>query len=127
LLTHDIGLYSAYPTRNRWNFRRDDEAITIELPAKIRSNSAHLLHDFALTGGGISCLPTLVCGDYLANGTLISILVQYELCPPLELLTICPTTRGRAVKVKLLIDFITRRFSGEPEWDRVWRSNAHSA
>jgi DNA-binding transcriptional LysR family regulator len=127
LLAHNIGLYSAYPTRNRWNFRRDDKEITIELPARIRSNSVHLLHDFALTGGGISCLPTLVCGDDLANGTLVPLLIEYELCPPLELLAIYPTTHRRAVKVKLLVDFIARRFSGEPEWDRVWRSNAHCA
>ena len=82
----------------------------------------HLLHDFALTGGGITCLPTLVCGDDLANGALRAVLTDYELWPSLELLAIYPTTHRRAVKVRLLVDFITRRFSGEPEWDRVWRS-----
>ena len=121
LLGHPLGIYSGYPTRNRWLFRRGDESITIELPAKIRSNSVHLLHDFALTGGGITCLPTLVCGHDLMQRNLVPLLTDYEL-PALELLAIYPTTQRRAVKVKLFVDFIAKRFSGEPEWDRALRS-----
>jgi DNA-binding transcriptional LysR family regulator len=120
LLRHSLGIYSGYPTRNRWLFRRGDEEITIELPAKIRSNSVHLLHDFARTGGGITCLPTLVCGQDLMLRNLVPLLTDYEL-PPLELLAIYPTTQRRAVKVKLLVEFIAKRFSGEPEWDQALR------
>ena len=120
LLRHSLGIYSGYPTRNRWFFRRGDEEINIELPAKIRSNSVHLLHDFARTGGGITCLPTLVCGQDLMLRNLVPLLTDYEL-PPLELLAIYPTTQRRAVKVKLLVEFIAKRFSGEPEWDQALR------
>jgi len=120
LLRHSLGIYSGYPTRNRWFFRRGDEEITIELPARIRSNSVHLLHDFARTGGGITCLPTLVCGQDLMLRNLVPLLTDYEL-PPLELLAIYPTTQRRAVKVKLLVEFIAKRFSGEPEWDQALR------
>jgi len=120
LLRHSLGIYSGYPTRNRWFFRRGDEEINIELPAKIRSNSVHLLHDFARTGGGITCLPTLVCGQDLMLRHLVPLLTDYEL-PPLELLAIYPTTQRRAVKVKLLVEFIAKRFSGEPEWDQALR------
>ena len=120
LLRHSLGIYSGYPTRNRWFFRRGDEEITIELPAKIRSNSVHLLHDFARTGGGITCLPTLVCGQDLMLRNLVPLLTDYEL-PPLDLLAIYPTTQRRAVKVKLLVEFIAKRFSGEPEWDQALR------
>jgi len=118
LLRHALGIYSGYPTRNRWNFRRGEEEIDIELPARIRSNSVHLLHDFALTGGGITCLPTLVCGRDIMHGNLVPLLTEYEL-PSLELLAIYPTTQRGAVKVRLLVEFITKRFSGEPEWDQA--------
>jgi DNA-binding transcriptional LysR family regulator len=120
LLKHDIGLYSGYPTRNRWNFQREQEEISIELPAHVRSNSVHLLRDFALSGGGITCLPTLVCGEDLMSGALVPLLSAYEL-PTLDLFAIYPTTHRRAMKVKLFINFITERFSGEPEWDRSLR------
>ena len=120
LLRHSLGMYSGYPTRNRWIFHRGDEEINIELPAKIRSNSVHLLHDFALTGGGITCLPTLVCGQDLLVRNLVPLLTDYEL-QTLELLAIYPTTQRRAVKLKLFVEFIVKRFSGEPEWDHALR------
>ena len=120
LLRHPLGIYSGYPTRNRWTFQHCDGDVTIELPAKIRSNSVHLLHDFARTGGGIACLPTLVCAQDLLDGDLVPLLTDYCLAP-LELLAIYPTTQRRAVKVKLLVDFIAKRFSGEPEWDQALR------
>lgn len=120
LLRHQLGIYSGYRTRNRWTFSRGEEKVTLELPARITSNSVHLLHDFARTGGGITCLPTLVCGQDLLDGTLAPLLTDYELSS-LELLAIYPTTQRRAVKVKLLVDFISKRFAGEPEWDLALR------
>jgi DNA-binding transcriptional LysR family regulator len=118
LLKHDIGVYSAYPTRNRWMFQRGDEEVTIELPARVRSNSVHLLRDFALSDGGITCLPTLVCSEDLVSGALQPLLTDYEL-PPLEMLAIYPATHRRTIKVKLFVDFIRKRFSGKPEWDEA--------
>jgi DNA-binding transcriptional LysR family regulator len=125
LLEHNLGLYSAYPTRDRWTFRhvestRAGEEISLQLPAAIRTNSVHLLRDFALSGGGITCLPTLVCGEDLMSGKLIVVLEDYEI-PALELLAIYPVTHRRAVKVKLFVDFIAQRFAGEPVWDQALR------
>ncbi len=118
LLNHKIALYSAYPTRNRWVFKHNDAETSIDLSPRLMSNSNHLLRDFALMGGGISCLPTLVCSEDLISGALIPLLPDYRM-PPLELLAIYPTTHRRTVKVKLFIDFIRKRFAGEPEWDRA--------
>jgi DNA-binding transcriptional LysR family regulator len=124
LSEHELGLYSAYPTRNRWIFRRGKEETSIELPAIVRSNSVHLLRDFVLTGAGISCLPTLVCGDDLASGALVPVLMDYDLVPPLELLAIYPPTQRGAVKVRLLVDFISRRFVDDQPWDRALQSRS---
>lgn len=118
LLKHDTCLYSAYPTRNRWVFRRGDEEISVELPARVHSNSVHLLRDFARIGGGITCLPTLVCIDDLVSGALIPLLSDYEM-PPLELLAIYPVTHRGTVKVKLFVEFTRKRFLGVPKWDRA--------
>jgi DNA-binding transcriptional LysR family regulator len=120
LLHHRLGLYSAYPTRDRWTFRRGHEEISLQLPAALRTNSVHMLRDFALSGGGVTCVPTLVCADDLLNKRLIPVLVDYR-TRPLELLAIYPATHRRALKVKLFVDFIAVRFSGEPEWDKSLR------
>lgn len=123
LLDHKLGLYSAYPTRDRWTFKGPRAMTSLQLPAVIRSNSVHLLRDFALSGGGITCLPTLVCGEDLLSGKLNIVLEEYEI-PPLELLAIYPVTHRRAVKVKLFVDFIALRFAGEPIWDQALRAHA---
>jgi DNA-binding transcriptional LysR family regulator len=122
LLRCKLGLYSAYPTRDRWTFKSKHDEQSLLLPAVIRSNSVHLLRDFALSGGGITCLPTLVCGADLMSGKLAVVLEDFEL-PPLDLLAIYPVTHRRALKVKLFVDFIAKRFSGEPEWDEALRKH----
>ena len=122
LLRFNLGLYSAYPTRDRWTFKGAHEETSLLLPAAIRTNSVHLLRDFALSGGGITCLPTLVCGEDLQSGKLTRVLDDYEI-PPLELLAIYPVTHRRAMKVKLFVDFIAQRFAGEPVWDQALRQH----
>jgi DNA-binding transcriptional LysR family regulator len=116
LLKHRMGVYSAYRTRNRWKFLLDGVETSLELHASIRTNSVHVLRDFARTSGGIVCLPTLVCADDLLSGALVPVLTEYDI-PPLELLAIYPTTHRNAMKVKLFVEFVRRRFKGEPEWD----------
>jgi len=80
-------------------FWRGDQEIIIDLPAKLCSNSVHVLDEFVLTGAGSACLRTLVCRDDLARGALVVILPDYELHPPLELLAIYPPTQRRSLKV----------------------------
>lgn len=126
LLRFNLGLYSAYPTRDRWTFKNAHEETSLQLPAAIRTNSVHLLRDFALSGAGITCLPTLVCGEDLLSGRLTRVLTDYEI-PTLELLAIYPVTHRRAVKVRLFVDFIAQRFAGEPEWDVALRRHAGTA
>jgi DNA-binding transcriptional LysR family regulator len=116
LSQHDIGVYSVSPTRDRWTFRYKGEVIAIQPDARMRSNSVHLLRDFARIGAGITCLPKLVCSDDLLSGALVPLLPEHDM-PPLELLAVYPATHRETVKVKLFIEFLRERFSGEPEWD----------
>jgi DNA-binding transcriptional LysR family regulator len=119
LLLHTLCVYSAYPAHKRWNFMHNGENISLHLPASVRSNSLHVLRDVARSGGGITCIPALVCGEELVNGTLVPLLADYQL-PPLDLLAIYPETLRKSVKVSLFLDFIKQHFSGEMEWDRAF-------
>jgi DNA-binding transcriptional LysR family regulator len=116
LLTHKTALYSGYPSRNRWTMTRGDEVVELELPGIIRSNSVHLLHDFALTGGGIVCLPTLVASASLVEGALVPILADYALSP-MNFAAVYPETQRQGLKVKALVEFLAERVSPEPAWD----------
>lgn len=119
LAGHELGLYSGYPTRNRRIFQhRNGEEVSVELTARIRSNSVPMLREFALAGSGICCLPTLICSADLMSGALVPLLPDYELLPKLELCATYPSTHRGARKVRLLIDFIGQHFADRP-WDRA--------
>ncbi|WP_109483691.1 LysR family transcriptional regulator [Paraburkholderia sp. C35] len=116
LLQHTTALYSGYPSRNHWTMARGDEVFEMELPGMIRSNSVHLLRDYALTGGGVVCLPTLVASAPLLDGTLVPVLADYALSP-LNFAAVYPATQRQALKVKALVEFLAEWLGDEPGWD----------
>lgn len=119
LLQHTTALYAGYPSRNRWVFtRRDDpnETVSQELPGQVRSNSVHMLRDYAESGACIVCLPTLVASEALQAGRLVPVLTDYTLAP-FSFAAVYPTTQRHAVKVRMLVDFLAERLAGEPAWD----------
>ncbi|WP_325948299.1 LysR family transcriptional regulator [Pseudomonas putida] len=117
LQQHKIALYAGYPSRNRWVFTREGEQVELSLPGHVRSNSVHLLRDYASTGVSIVCLPTLVASDDLLAGRLIPILAQYSLSS-FNFSAVFPATQRRALKVRTLIEFLLEKFRDEPEWDQ---------
>lgn len=62
-----------------------------------------------------------MCGKELSNGDLVVVLPQYKLSK-IELLAIYPVTHRGALKVKLFVDFIARRYSGDLPWDAAVRT-----
>jgi len=117
LMQHSLALYSGYPTRKRWVFSQGGEVrAELDLPEQVRSNSVHLLRDYALTGAGIACLPTLVVSDDLVAGRLVPVLADYDLAP-LHFSAVYPETQRQAVKICALIDCLTSHHAGEPTWD----------
>ena len=119
-LEHTVGVYSGYPTRNRWTFHRGTKSFTMNLTGSVRSNSVHLLHDFAVSGGGIVCLPTLVASESLLSGELVPLLSEHTLSS-YSFLAIYSSTQRRSLKVKSLIDFLAAKFGDDPPWDAPLR------
>lgn len=116
LLKHKIALYEGYPSRNRWIFNNGGEQLELSLPGQIRSNSVHLLRDYAVSGVGVVCLPTLVASDDLLSGKLIPVLTDFPLSS-FNFSAVFPATQRRALKVRSLIDFLSERIGETPCWD----------
>jgi DNA-binding transcriptional LysR family regulator len=117
LSQHCFGVYSGYAKQERWSFRHDSKETSVLLRPKFSCNSAHILRQFARAGSGITCLPTLVCWRELLSGELVIVLREYEL-PMHELLAIYSETQRGALKVKLFLDFIARRYANGIPWDQ---------
>jgi DNA-binding transcriptional LysR family regulator len=124
LLKHRLGLYSGYPTRDRWTFQKQDKRsakavsapVIVDLKPVLMSNSVHLLRDYALAEAGIVCLPTFVAAECILNGALSIVLPDYRLSS-LVMSVVYPKTQRGNSKLKLFIDSLTEAYAGDPPWD----------
>jgi DNA-binding transcriptional LysR family regulator len=115
---HRLGLYSRYPTRDRWVFYRGAERIPIELAPNLYSNSVQLLREFALENSGVVCIPTLVAADAILDGRLQLVLPDFVLSS-FWLSAVFPSTQRSTFKLRLFLDSLTSSFPGEPPWDQA--------
>jgi len=113
---HALGLYSGYPTRDRWTFHQGGQEVTLYMNAALLSNSVHLLREYALEHAGIVCLPTLVAGDAILRGELEIVLGGHELSS-FSLNAVYAGTSRNAFKLKLFIEHIAAAFTPVPPWD----------
>ncbi len=121
LRDHALGLYSGYPTRDRWAFypvqAKRGSVVLIDLKSALLSNSVHFLHDWALDGGGIVCLPTLVASKALQSGHLKAVLGEWQLSCFWLSAVYARTQRG-AFKLRLFIETLAAAYAAStPSWD----------
>jgi len=122
LQRHRVGVYDRYPTRDHWQFWRGRQKVEIDLVPNLRSNSVHLLKDYALSGAGVVCIPTIAAADDILAGRLTPVLYGYRLSS-FWLTVVFPETHRYTLKVRLFVDFIQNKFRGEPHWDQVLITN----
>lgn len=119
LQDHRLGLYSGYPSRDRWQFHRGEgPPIALDLKPALMSNSVHVLRSYACEHAAIVCLPTFVAADALRSGELQVVLGDYQLSS-FWLSAVYPRTQRGTYKLKLFIETVAAHFAGrEPPWDR---------
>lgn len=113
---HKLGLYSRYPTRDRWTFHYQGQEITLYLNGKLLTNSVHLLREYAMEHAGIVCVPTLVAADAIKAGVLQVVLPEH-LLSAFWLSAVYAETSRNAYKLRLFIEHITAQFKRLPPWD----------
>jgi DNA-binding transcriptional LysR family regulator len=113
---HKLGLYSGYPTRDRWSFHHGGAQLSVYLSAALLTNSVHLLREYALEHAGIVCLPTLVAGDAILRGDLQVVLPEHQLSS-FWLSAVYAGTSRNAYKLRLFIEHLTAQFTRVPPWD----------
>ncbi|MDD1965863.1 LysR family transcriptional regulator [Pseudomonas sp. NPDC089407] len=118
LCLHDFACYRYYPWR-RWslNNQEQQQQSEVTLTPALRSNSVHLIQEFARRGMGIAYLPTMVACEDLLQGRLVRVLPDYQTDTP-YFSAVYPTSHRLTAKVKLFLDLLSSTFSMEPEWDR---------
>ncbi|SAK67695.1 LysR family transcriptional regulator [Caballeronia catudaia] len=118
LLRHDFARYAHYPWGDNWPLMKGNETYEIALNAVLKTNSVHLLLEFARAGAGVVYLPTMVAASDLLERRLVRVLPDYA-APPLWLSAVYPTSHRSTTKVKAFVDFLRERYLSEPQWDKA--------
>jgi len=114
---HTLGLYSGYPTRDRWTFHHAaGEQVTLYMSAALLTNSVHLLREYAMAHAGVVCLPTLVAGSAILRGDLQVVLPEHQLSS-FSLNAVYAGTSRNTLKLRLFIEHLTAAFTKVPPWD----------
>ncbi|MFV0448316.1 MAG: LysR family transcriptional regulator [Vibrio sp.] len=78
-LSHHRCLYSkALQTQNQWVYKKDGESIPIRISKTIEVSDAKMMLKGALDSIGITYLPEFFVKSYIQDGTLITLLDEYE-------------------------------------------------
>lgn len=82
LKQHQIMTYAFLNRSAAWLLRKGDEQIRIDAEHSwLRSNNAKILYQCAIDGGGIIIQPTWGVNEALEAGSLVPVLVGYEVTP----------------------------------------------
>jgi DNA-binding transcriptional LysR family regulator len=109
LRDHNCLTYGFLSTGNQWKLSGRDGDHWVQPAWTLCANNAEVLRDAAIAGRGITLVPTFIAADALQAGRLATCLDTYQ-APPLALYALYPPTRHLAVKVRLFIDFLVKRF-----------------
>ncbi|KND58038.1 Transcriptional regulator, LysR family [Candidatus Paraburkholderia schumanniana] len=118
LLRHDFARYAHYPWGDNWPLMKGNECYEIALNPVLKTNSVHLLLEFARAGAGVVYLPTMVAAGDLLERRLVRVLPDYA-APTLWLSAVYPTSHRSTTKVKAFVDFLRERYLSEPQWDKA--------
>jgi DNA-binding transcriptional LysR family regulator len=113
---HALISFSRQKTTNAWSFiDTNGKQITVQITPHVVCNSAETEEALALAHVGITRLPSFACQNAIADKSLIPILEAYEK-PPIGIYAVYPSRSNLALKVRLFLDFLTRKFDGAQAW-----------
>lgn len=118
LWDHDCISYSYVRAGGAWPFNIPDGPARVKINPRIQINNGDAIARVVEAGAGITQLPSFIIFEGMSGGRLRTVLDSFE-PPPLGLYAVYPQSRNLSVKVRIFIDFLARKLSGTPYWDRI--------
>jgi DNA-binding transcriptional LysR family regulator len=111
----------AFGIGKQYRFTRGRKVVTVPVDWSFHTNETAVLRRAVLCGAGVGMLPTYYLGDDLRTGRLVPLLPDHE-PEVLGIHAIHLSRQHQPLALRLLVDFLGARFSGEPApWDRDLR------
>jgi DNA-binding transcriptional LysR family regulator len=117
-LQQHIGLqYSNISYKQQWRYQTPaGKTIHAQPQIRIRANNGNALAAAASAGLGIIRSPTFILGGYVKEGSLVTILNQYQ-GAAVGIYAVYPPGRLMPRRVQVFSDFLSGRYGDHPYWD----------
>ena len=111
-------LHFTHLTDSKWKFvSPQGKPVSTAINIKMSASNGDFLRSAAIAGHGIIRSPTFIIWRNLQNGSLVPVMTDYKI-DPLNAYAIYPSTRYLSQRLRVLIDFLVKKFEGQPYWDR---------
>ncbi len=117
LKSHSLLRYSRMPLAGIELTDKDNKKFTVPMESHCIANNGDFLKAMAVSGHGIAFLPRFIVWQELANGTLQSVMQNYQLAQ-MKAYAVYPQNRYLPKKVRMLIDFLSEHFGENPYWEK---------
>ena len=117
LTAHKFVLYSLRSRPELFEFRDPGgKPIEVEVKGSFYCNNADAMQGILRAGQAVCMAPMFLCADALRDGSLVSVLDEWE-PEPLMLHVIYPHTQHLSAKVRAFVDFAVEEFGpGKARW-----------
>jgi DNA-binding transcriptional LysR family regulator len=107
------------PDPTLWRFGPAGDPRQVRVGGRLRLSGAEACTAAAVAGFGVARTPAFAAADDLRAGRLKALLCDHE-PEVVHLHAVYPHARHLAAKVRALVDFLARRYAGEPDWHQGW-------
>ena len=121
-LHQHIGMqYSNISYKQQWRYQTPGGKMIFAQPQiRIRANNGEALAAAAIAGLGITRAPTFIVGRHLKEGSLVSILNEYQHAS-VGIYAVYPPGRLLPRRIQVFTDSLAGRFGEQPYWDEGLR------
>ena len=102
-----------------WRFRTAGRPSEVRVQGRLRFSGASPCVAAAVAGFGVTRVPAFAAAEELRSGRLKALLCAYE-PEMIHVHAVYPHARHLAPKVRAFVDFLAKRYAGEPEWHKGW-------
>jgi DNA-binding transcriptional LysR family regulator len=120
LAGHEGVLFAGLAPKGAWAFEREGQKSFATARTRFETDDMDAAHAAVRAGLGLSVLPVYVAADDFRLGRLVPLLLDYRVLPDVGIYLVYLPNRTLASRVRVLIEFLSRRFSPVPPWEVGW-------
>ena len=117
--SHDGVLFPGLAPKGAWVFEREGQRTSATFRTRFETDDMDAAHSAVRFGLGLGVLPLYIAAEDLRLGRLVPLLLEHRVLPDVGIYLVYLPNRTLPSRVRVLIDFLRRRFQPVPPWETI--------